>query len=81
MPATSEKCISDLPSIRVPESLKVGLLKLALQDDRKFSEYIRNVLDQHVFIQEQLPELGEYVRKVLIRHSPILFDAAEADKP
>jgi len=49
MPTTVEKCIASLPSIRVSESLEVALLKLASREDRRLSEYIRRVLERHVF--------------------------------
>ena len=47
--STGEKCTSSLPSIRVSESLEIALLKLASREDRKPSEYIRRVLERHVF--------------------------------
>jgi len=49
MPATVEKCTTSLPSIRVSETLEVALLKLASREDRRLSEYIRRVLERHVF--------------------------------
>ena len=49
MPATPEKCISSLPSVRVSESLEIALLKLASKSDRRLSEYIRHVLERHAF--------------------------------
>ena len=49
MPSTAEKCTSSLPSMRVSESLEIALLKLASREDRKLTEYVRRVLERHVF--------------------------------
>lgn len=44
-----EKCTRQLPPVRVPESLEMGLLRLAARDDRSLSEYIKLTLSRHVF--------------------------------
>ena len=44
----AEKCISQLPPLRVPESLANALMTLAAHDDRKLSEYVKLVLLRHV---------------------------------
>lgn len=45
----AEKCIRQLPPVRVPESLEHGLMRLAAHEDRSLSEYVRAVLMRHVF--------------------------------
>lgn len=45
----AEKCISQLPPVRVPESLYFALMHLAAHEDRPLSEYVRTVLMRHVF--------------------------------
>lgn len=44
-----EKCTRSLPPIRVDESLETALMRLAANDDRKLSEYIKLVLARHVY--------------------------------
>lgn len=44
----SEKCIRQLPPIRVSDTLERALMRLASADDRSLSEYIRLVLTRHV---------------------------------
>lgn len=44
----AEKCTRSLPSIRVPESLEIKLLRLASIDERSLSEYIKLLLVRHV---------------------------------
>lgn len=45
----AEKCTRQLPPIRVPESLETALMRLAAQNERSLSEYIKLVLSHHVF--------------------------------
>ena len=45
----AEKRIRQLPPLRVDEALELQLLRLASVDDRSLSEYIRLVLERHVF--------------------------------
>lgn len=44
-----EKCTRQLPPIRVTETLETRLMRLAAQDERSLSEYIKLVLSRHVF--------------------------------
>jgi hypothetical protein len=44
-----EKCIRQLPQVRVPESLETALMRLAAGHERTLSEYIKLVLSHHVF--------------------------------
>lgn len=44
----AEKCIRQLPPVRVSETLERALMRLAAADDRSLSEYIRIVLTRHV---------------------------------
>lgn len=37
----AEKCIRQLPPVRVSETLERALMRLAAADDRSLSEYIR----------------------------------------
>ena len=43
----SEKCIRNLPPVRVSDTLERALMRLAARDDRSLSEYIRLVLMRH----------------------------------
>lgn len=45
----AEKCTRQLPAIRVGEALESDLMRLAAIDDRALSEYIRLVLERHVY--------------------------------
>lgn len=45
----NEKCIRQLPTIRISDTLEMLLMRMAAQDDRKLSEYVRLVLERHVF--------------------------------
>lgn len=45
----AEKCIRQLPTIRVSETLETVLMRLASRDDRSLSEYMRMVLERHAF--------------------------------
>lgn len=49
MAVAVEKCVRQLPPVRVPESLETALMRLAAQDDRPLSDYIKVVLSRHVF--------------------------------
>ena len=44
-----EKCTRSLPQVRVGESLETALMRLASQQDRSLSDYVRKVLEVHVF--------------------------------
>jgi hypothetical protein len=44
-----EKRIRSLPTVRISESLETRLMRLAARDDRTLSEYVRRVLEAHVF--------------------------------
>jgi hypothetical protein len=45
----TEKCIRQLPTIRISDTLETVLMRLAARDDRKLSEYVRLVLERHAF--------------------------------
>ena len=45
----SEKRIRQLPPLRIDEALELHLMRLASADDRSLSEYVRLVLERHVF--------------------------------
>lgn len=45
----TDKCIKTLPSIRVSDRLMSELYRLSAHADRKFSDYVRHVLELHVF--------------------------------
>ena len=45
----TEKCTRQLPPIRVGETLERRLMQLASLDERALSEYIRLVLQKHVW--------------------------------
>ena len=49
MAVQNEKCIRQLPPIRVGETLEKRLMQLAAKDDRALSEYVRLVLMKHVY--------------------------------
>lgn len=44
-----EKCIRQLPPLRVSETLETALMRLAAVQERTLSEYIKLVLAHHVF--------------------------------
>ncbi|MEN9375980.1 MAG: hypothetical protein RL710_1137 [Pseudomonadota bacterium] len=44
-----EKCIRQLPPLRVTEPLETALMRLAANQERTLSEYIKLVLSHHVF--------------------------------
>lgn len=44
-----EKCIRQLPPVRVPEPLETALMRLAAGQERTLSDYIKLVLSHHVF--------------------------------
>ena len=44
-----EKCIRQLPTIRITESLETALMRLAARDERVLSDYIRLTLERHAF--------------------------------
>lgn len=44
-----EKRITQLPPIRCDEALLAGLNRLAAMDDRKLTDYMRLVLERHVY--------------------------------
>lgn len=45
----AEKCIRQLPTIRISDSLETALMRLAARDERSLSEYIRLTLERHAF--------------------------------
>jgi len=45
----AEKCTRQLPAVRVSESVETGLMRLAARDERTLSEYVRLVLERHLF--------------------------------
>lgn len=45
----AEKRTVSLPPIRVSDTLEGALMRLAARDDRTLSEYVRRVLERHVF--------------------------------
>lgn len=45
----AEKCIRQLPTLRVTETLETLLMRMASRDDRTLSEYVRLVLERHAF--------------------------------
>lgn len=44
-----DKCTAQLPQLRVSDKLETALMRLAAQDDRALSDYIRRVLERHCF--------------------------------
>lgn len=44
-----EKRITQLPPVRCSDTLESALMRLAARDDRTLSEYVRRVLEKHVF--------------------------------
>jgi hypothetical protein len=44
-----EKCIRQLPPLRISETLETALMRLAAGQERTLSEYIKLVLVHHVF--------------------------------
>lgn len=44
-----EKRVAQLPPVRCSETLESALMRLAARDDRTLSEYVRRVLEVHVF--------------------------------
>jgi len=59
-PASPEKCTAEL-KIRVPESMRDQIMRLAFREDRQPSEYIRHVLSFHLYGHARTvnPEAGE----------------------
>ena len=45
----AEKRVSQLPPLRVCESLEIALMRLAAQDHRSLSDYMRAVLERHCY--------------------------------
>ena len=45
----AEKRTAQLPPIRVTEDVENKLMRLAALDDRKFTDYVRRVLERHVY--------------------------------
>lgn len=45
----AEKCIRQLPAIRVTEATETALMRLAARDDRTLSEYVRMIMERHCF--------------------------------
>ena len=45
----AEKCIRQLPTIRISDTLETALMRLAARDERSLSEYIRLSLERHAF--------------------------------
>lgn len=48
----SEKRISSLPSVRVTERTEIALMRAAARDGRELSDYIRRVLELHLWGHE-----------------------------
>lgn len=44
-----EKCIRQLPPLRISDTLETALMRLAAGHERTLSEYIKLVLIHHVF--------------------------------
>lgn len=44
-----EKCVRQLPTIRISDSLETALMRLAARDERALSDYIRLTLERHAF--------------------------------
>jgi hypothetical protein len=47
--ATHEKRITTLPPVRCSDTLLAALNELAARDERSLSEYVRRVLERHVW--------------------------------
>lgn len=45
----AEKRTRQLPPLRVTEELEIALLRLAAHHERDLSDYLRRVLERHVF--------------------------------
>lgn len=48
-PPRKEKKTCTLPPIRISEALEVELMRMAMQSDRKYSDFIRLILHRHVY--------------------------------
>jgi hypothetical protein len=59
----AEKCIRNLPPVRVSETLERTLMRLAALDDRSLSEYIRLVLMRHALGHAAMLPADEEARK------------------
>jgi hypothetical protein len=46
---SNEKCLAELPKVRVPDELRDALIKLSVAEDRSLSDYVRYVLSLHVY--------------------------------
>lgn len=44
-----EKCIRQLPPLRISETLETALMRLAAGQERTLSDYIKLVLSHHAF--------------------------------
>lgn len=49
LPRKEPKKISTLPPIRISEALELELMRMAMQSDRKYSDFIRLILHRHVW--------------------------------
>lgn len=56
-----EKCIRQLPPIRVTETLETALMRLAAGQERTLSEYIKLVLSHHVFGHAQSVDVRQSI--------------------
>ena len=65
----SEKCLERIP-VHMPETLKRELQDLALLEDRAVGEYIRHVLELHVYGARRRPEQEGPIRADRDRHGP-----------
>lgn len=45
----TEKCIRQLPTVRISETLETALMRMAARDERSLSEYVRMTLERHAF--------------------------------
>lgn len=49
MSTPHDKCLAELPKIRIPDELREALIKLSVAEDRSLSDYVRSVLTLHVY--------------------------------
>ncbi len=49
MSTPHDKCLAELPKIRVPDDLREALIRLSVAEDRSLSDYVRSVLTLHVY--------------------------------
>lgn len=70
-----DKCVRQLPPLRVSEPLELALLRLAAMEERHLSEYVRLVLERHCFghaleVEADAVDQGAAVHRFAMRKEP-----------